>query len=116
MSRLCVLLALFIVATFAHSQQLVDPTTPKYHIKSAETSDGLMVDGFPVIKVSAVFINQNAKVAIVNGQSVTEGTDWNGMLISKVHRDGVVLVNNENVKKEFLINNDNVKKDASNDF
>ena len=112
-----VLLVALLVACVcqSHAQQLVDPTKPKIIPNQSESADGEQIDGFPQVKVSAIFINQEKRHAILNGQSVNEGDRWKGMLLAKVHQNGIVLVNNENVEKEFTINQ-NVKKDASHDF
>ncbi len=99
-----------------NAQQLVDPTRPKTQSAIAQSENGLGADGFPKVNLSAIFINENNKHAVMNGQSIAEGEQWKGFRVAQVHHDGVILMNKEKKKKEFLINNNNVKKDASDDF
>lgn len=115
-AKFALMLIVLIVVSGTNAQELVDPTRPKSQSAKAQTENGLGADGFPNVNLSAVFINNKNKHAVMNGQSIAEGEQWKGFQVTKVHRNGVILMNKENKKKEFLINNNNVKKDASNDF
>lgn len=101
-------------STMAFAQDLQDPTRPHNVTKNQQ---GMVVnaDGFPTIKVSAVFINESSKHAMINGRMLKEGQQWNGLSVLEIHQAGVVLANQES-QKEFLIHINNFKKDASNDF
>lgn len=104
---------LLVMSMGLYAQQLVDPTRPL--TKAARTSDGMSQDGFPNLILSAVFINGDSKHAILNGQSVAEGQNWNGFQLVKVLQGSIVLSNKQQ-KKEFFINKNKFKKDASHDF
>lgn len=115
MIRIFILVLFVFCVGHTYALQLVDPTKPKVKPNQLASTEGGQIDGFPQVKVSAIFINQGSRRAILNGQSVLEGEKWKGMLLAQVNRNGIVLINNENVEKEFMINQ-NVKKDASHDF
>lgn len=99
-----------------HGQQhLPDPTQPQSstQLNSAENK---IIDGFPKIEVSAVFINGTRKHAIVNGQTLSEGQQWQGFKLLQVTSLGVVLANQQGPKTFLIDNNINIKKDLENGF
>ena len=113
--------ALLLILTFALSflasaQTLPDPTKPKSVISEGGVgADGLDAQGFPSVLVSAVFLKNNSRIAIVNGNSLKVGDLLNGTEVVDIHKNGIVL-RKADQKKEFLINNTQFLKDASNDF
>ena len=56
MYRRRIILSLIIVAGTLQAQQLVDPTKPKHVSKDVKTADGMQADGFPIVKVLAVYL------------------------------------------------------------
>lgn len=99
----------------ASAQQLFDPTKPQGFIAgtglstdSADTADSAII-------VSAVFIKNGSKSAVINGESVAEGQSWKGNRVKTIHKNGVVL-DIQGRETELFINQYSIKKDASNDF
>ena len=107
-----------VLPAFCEAQYAVlpDPTKPVNVPAKGETDDqGNDADGFPRVKIEAVFLQGESKTAVINGQTVQEGQSWKGFNLLKVHANGVVLADAEK-QKEFLINNYNFLKDATDDF
>ena len=97
-------------------ESLPDPTRPADLQKSGEINEqGLYPDGFPQVKVSAVFMQGENKHAVINGQSLFEGQVFQGLKLVKIHSNGVILATSQ-TQKEFLINNNNFIKDTTDDF
>ncbi|GAC13791.1 hypothetical protein [Aliiglaciecola lipolytica] len=105
-----------LVASFAiGAQQPVDPTKPKGVGILGLGKTELGETGAAPIVLSAVFIKNTSKIAVINGESVLEGQSWKGNQVKKIHKDGVVLVV-DGRETELLLNQYSIKKDASNDF
>lgn len=98
----------------AGSQQMVDPTQPQ-NFTPAASSNNDAANGTAAILVTAVFIHGERKTAVINGDTVSEGQNWQGNKVKKVHKGGVVLVK-QGRETELFINQYSIKKDASNDF
>ncbi|MDC0601475.1 MSHA biogenesis protein MshK [Aliiglaciecola sp.] len=109
-----VLITTFMLGQPAFAQQPVDPTRPQGFIASASGSESSSVVTSALV-VSAVFIKENSKSAVINGDSVTEGQDWKGNKVKKIHKNGVVLIV-QGRETELFVNPFSIKKDATNDF
>ena len=55
-------------------------------------------DSIPDAKVSAIFVSETKRYAIINNDMVAEGEKWNNILLSRVNRDSVELMNGQNKK------------------
>ena len=98
------------------AETLRDPTQPMVNNSTRGTGQqGLSADGFPQVKIEAVFLQGDNKRAVINGETLVEGQDWKGFNLLKIHPNGVILSNTER-QKEFLINNNNFLKDTTDDF
>lgn len=110
-----VLLLMFCAATTAE-QELVDPTRP-YVSKHATViqNEGLNLVDDTQVMVTAIFISDRNKHAIINGKNYSEGQVVLGNKIISIEQDRVVLSDDDG-SKELFINSHNVKKDVTNDF
>jgi MSHA biogenesis protein MshK len=81
--HVCVpLLALMAVAAASHADTLHDPTQPANVRSAPEASAG-------ALKVEAIFLSGNRRVAIVNGQLVRQGESLGGAVIDEIHADSI---------------------------
>jgi hypothetical protein len=92
------------------AQVLPDPTRPQ-ESNSAARSIG-QVDA---LLLSAIFISEQSKQAIINNKSFIEGQVIQGFTIFSIAKNRVELRGPEGHKILQLINND-IKKDANDDF
>ena len=98
------------------AETLRDPTQPMNNKgTSGSNGEGLTADGFPMVKIEAVFLQGESKRAVINGQTLVEGQNWKGFSLLEIHPNGVILSNTQR-QKEFLINNNNFLKDTTDDF
>jgi MSHA biogenesis protein MshK len=82
---LLVLLALVAALNAAGAAELLrDPTRPTNEVPAARTAPATSS-----LRVSAVFISGERRVAIVNGQRVREGEVISGATVSKIEADKV---------------------------
>lgn len=112
MSKVLSVSAMLLVASTTVAQTLVDPTRPLSY--AGKGSADMAADGFPAIKVSAVFIKNSGNYAIVNGRTVYEGDTFDGITVTSVSRSGVVI-SGEKGQKSVPINNNKFRKDAANE-
>lgn len=97
-------------------ESLVDPTKPVRQLSTNELNEqGFYQDGFPDIKISAVFLTNEKRHAVINGETLLEGQIFKGLTVIKIHKNGVIL-SNADTQKEYLINNNNFLKDTTDDF
>lgn len=117
------LITLFVFLSFGiEAQLLVDPTKPPRD-RTLETEDGseeiietrVDASGIPNARVTAIFVSNEARYAIINGDTVFEGETWRNVKVAKVNLSSVVL-QNENNKKEIKINNINIIKESAHDY
>lgn len=103
-----VLLLLFLEG--ADAQPLPDPTRP------AKVNTGLTAAGQQnSLQLSAVFISQQSKQAIINNKSVIEGQIIQGFTVFSITPDRVELRGPEGSKILHVYNN-NIKKDVNDVF
>lgn len=67
------------------------------------------------LSLSAIFITANAKQAVINGKSYSEGQVVLAYKIVSISPNKVELSGPEG-KQSLFINNNNIKKDADNGF
>lgn len=86
------------------SQTLLDPTKPPKQFITSEAmttsmpDDVVATDSIPDAKVSAIFVSETKRYAIINNDMVAEGETWNNILLSRINRDSVELMNGQNKK------------------
>ena len=97
------------------SQTLIDPTMPQDFIGGANGNEKSTDNTKVPFVVSAVFIKDGSKLAVINGDSVAEGQSWKGNKVKSIHKNGVVLIV-QGRETELNINQFSIKKDVSNDF
>lgn len=114
MIRTCVAVMLLFNVSLPMVQASTDPTRPQDHYADADNENN-MPSATDNMVVSAVFISNSARCAIVNGQTLVLGAAIGDFQVVEIHSQGVVLQSNR-IRKEILINNQFIKKDASNDF
>jgi hypothetical protein len=110
MTRNSGLLVLMLIHCFAVAQEPIDPTRPQNAVTTmpdAQQNAGL--------QVSAIFIRNQTKQAIINNKSYVEGQVIQGFTLIKIAKNTVELRGPEG-KKILHVNNINVKKVASDDF
>ena len=113
---LTLVICLFAGMANGQAETLRDPTQPIMNNSALGSGQqGLSADGFPQVKIEAVFLHGDHKRAVINGETLVEGQDWKGFNLLKIHPNGVILSNAEK-QKEFLINNNNFLKDTTDDF
>lgn len=93
------LLAVALLAGHAASADLNDPTRPSYVLQSpgaqaAPTS----------LRVSAVFISGDRRIAVINGQRVRVGDEVAGARVSAIAKNKVTLVRGERTFDVSLLN------------
>ena len=111
-SCLCVSLVLVLASTQLASQALLDPTKPPFQgvISGAVTTpipnEVADANSIPDPKVSAIFVSETKRYAIINNHMVAEGEKWNHILLSRVNRDSVELSKGQSKKvvKMFDVN------------
>lgn len=82
---LTVMAALLLCPLLTDGAELLrDPTRP-YSVRSFVSDDAA------TFNVSAIFVSQKRRVAIVNGQRVTEGDQVNGATVVEIRKDGIRL-------------------------
>lgn len=117
-SLLTLLTSLPILAVQA--QTLTDPTRPVNVDWSASASDDRQADGFPALKLEAVFISEHGRYAIIDGATLNEGDKFKGFTLMSVTSKGIVLageVRGAPMQRRFLLTqNNDIKKYSSNDF
>ena len=111
MRRGFLILAGCMAITQVQAQGLPDPTRPL----DLKSEVGMAQDGFPQVKINAVFVTAQGVHAIINGQSVNVGDSWQGLTLISLTRDSVVLARGQE-RKEYFITNTTFKKDVTNDF
>jgi len=109
---LCLIYAL---SPAIQAQTHLDPTRPAPIATQVLTGEGGK-DGGGQPRVSAVFINDSNKHAIVNGQLLSEGQNWHGFEVLEINPSGVVLVSQEGQLTILIDKNLHIKKDAENGF
>lgn len=93
-----------LISMQAMSQNLLDPTKPPSRgvvtdSAAASTPDEVAESGgIPDARVSAIFVSETTRYAIINDDMVAEGEKWNNILLSRVNRDSVELSNGQNKK------------------
>jgi MSHA biogenesis protein MshK len=92
------------------AESLVDPTRPQNKGKQM-----LVEEQNKELLLSAIFITANAKQAVINGQSYSEGQRVLAYTVASI-RQNVVELNGPQGKQSLFINNDNIKKDADDGF
>jgi hypothetical protein len=115
MNKLMIYLGLFVSLSSVAQQQLIDPTQPQGFMSGAKGSEIATDNSNAPLVVSAVFIKDGSKLAVINGESVAEGQSWKGNKVKSIHKNGVVLIV-QGRETELNINQFSIKKDASNDF
>lgn len=113
----CVGLCLWLITHCAMSQNILDPTKPPSRgvansdAVTAPTPDEVAeAGGIPDAKVSAIFISETTRYAIINDAMVAEGEKWNNILLSRVNRDSVELVNGQNKKVVTMFDMDVIEE------
>ncbi|HEU4485773.1 MAG TPA: hypothetical protein VFR96_09830 [Povalibacter sp.] len=76
------LLALMAVATTSRADTLRDPTQPANVRSAPETMAG-------ALKVEAIFLSGERRVAIVNGRLLRQGERLGGAVIDEIHADSI---------------------------
>lgn len=105
---------------FASAEVLTDPTRPKTGVAQHGLVDNKSNDGFPIIKLEAVFVGEKERFAIIDGKTISEGGSLQGFELVKVTQTGIILrgqVQDSEKQRSYMINkNSDIKKDRSNDF
>ncbi|MFT4993415.1 MAG: hypothetical protein ACI965_000434 [Paraglaciecola sp.] len=116
MIKLLPILLLMLCTRAAAEQGLVDPTRP-YISKHATVmqKEGPNVAGDSRLKVTAIFISQQHRRAIINGKNYYEGQTVFGNKILSIEQNRVVLGDADG-SQELLMNKNNIKKDITNGF
>jgi hypothetical protein len=107
------IVCLIVLSTYycgVSAQVLSDPTRPQEANSAARSNE--QVD---TLLLSAIFISEQSKQAIINNQSFVEGQIIQGFTVFSIAKNRVELRGPEGHKILQLINND-IKKDANNDF
>lgn len=93
-----------LVSVQSVAQTLLDPTKPPSRRVISESVDEPTPDelaeagGIPDARVSAIFVSETKRYAIINDDMVAEGEKWNNILLSRVNSDSVELSNGQNKK------------------
>ncbi|WP_416307194.1 hypothetical protein [Neptunicella sp. SCSIO 80796] len=97
-------------------QQYRDPTRPPVldHNMDLAVSENNS-NGFPPIKVSAIFSSAEGQYAIINGRTLSVGQGWANIELIAIGEDSVTLSAND-VVKTFVIHSHSTKKDVANVF
>lgn len=105
-----ILITLFAICKLSYAQELElrDPTRPNEinGIDLVSNSSVQISAQGPNAVLSAIFIRPNFKLAIINGEKVYSGQEWQGYLVAQIHRSYVVLMSEE---KEWEVALSNAK-------
>jgi len=93
-------------------QQLVDPTRP---VSPQMSTPDTQVHTSSTIQLNAVFSKGASKYAIINGETVKEGQQIEGLTLVLIAPNRVVLLGGDG-RQEFFVNNTHFKKDVNNGF
>ena len=108
------MLVSLLLITGVSAETLSDPTRPlnvEEDVFIAGTQQQL-VDGFPMIRVSAIFVSPTEKYAIINGNTYFEGQTLLNVVVKAIYLNGVTLAKAD-VSKTFDIQPITIKKDVS---
>jgi hypothetical protein len=94
----------------AVAQVLHDPTRPASNVASAKDAQGEQA-----LKLNAIFITDQRKLAIINGKSYSAGEQVQGRKIVTILANQVELAGPEG-KQILYVNNNNTKKDVNHGF
>ena len=81
------LFALVLFSSICSAQSLSDPTRPATQ-QNSETADVVVNQG---AVLSAIMMMAERKVAIINGISMTEGSEQHGIKVLKINADHVIV-------------------------
>jgi MSHA biogenesis protein MshK len=108
----CLVCLIIGMVSVVSAKTIVDPTRPNAHVTQKK---GALQNTKPEFVLSAVFINNKNKYAVINGENYQEGQEVQGNKLILVSQNHVVL-NVADGKKTLFINNHSIKKDINNDF
>ena len=101
MKHWLLMLGLLLCAT-ASAQMMQDPTRPpKASPVEAELNDEegedqeAVVTGIPRAVLTAIYVTDSNRYAIINNDIVFEGDSWKNVVVKEVNLDNVVLANND---------------------
>lgn len=115
MIRSTLLILLFVFGT-AKAQLLQDPTRPPLRVTVGQSDstnpveEVAAVDGIPHAVVTAIFVSEISRYAIINNDMVSEGETWRNVLLAKVNHDSVELSNGDNRKVVRIFNTEIAKE------
>ncbi|MCF2947373.1 hypothetical protein L0668_04585 [Paraglaciecola aquimarina] len=108
----CVAFCLTLIVSELKAKSLVDPTRPKYSQEQQKENSSNIPEKFVL---TAVFINNKNKYAVINGQNYQTGQKVQGSELISISQNQVVLDTTDG-KKTLHINNHSIKKDINNVF
>lgn len=101
-----VLLLLILCGAEVSANVFLDPTRPPQRMtveqlnpdSDAAQDEGTAVDGIPNAVVTAIFVTESNRYAIINSDMVEEGEAWRNVLLTKINSDSIELSNGDNRK------------------
>ena len=126
--RMIIIVCLFVSTNGLAQTLLRDPTRPANKVVLVDetasagelNNEGGLVtteDGggsFPVPKLSAIVVTDDAKYAIINNEVVYEGQQWRNVLLAKIKPYSITLSLNDQIKEITINNNDFIKESDEN--
>lgn len=106
------MLAFTPIISVVNAKPLVDPTRPK-HTRVYQQEN--IQNTKPEFELSAVFINNKNKYAVINGKNYQKGQEVNGNKLIFIGQNQVVLDTTDG-KKTLVLNSHSIKKDVNNGF
>lgn len=86
------ILVLLVGCAASAAAELQDPTRPSY-----VTDDSVAGAAYGALRVNAIFISGERRIAIVNGQRLRIGETVNGATVNRIEQDRVSFVRGEEV-------------------
>ncbi|UAA39086.1 hypothetical protein KIH87_01580 [Paraneptunicella aestuarii] len=120
MKQWLILLSIFFslfVSAAASAQTMFDPTRPPKKMQAVDVEDGADAElqedtatGIPKALVTAIYVTDSSRYAIINDDIVHEGETWKNVVVKTINLDNVVLAKNDIQKVVGLFNIDVAKE------
>lgn len=116
MKQWLIFLSIFFTVSVS-AQVMHDPTRPPKKMQAVEVDEGAdaelqedIATGMPKAIVTAIYVTDNSRYAIINNDIVHEGETWKNVVVKTINLDNVVLAKNDVQKVIGLFNIDVAKE------